>query len=545
MSLLSPSRSHYVLAIFLWLSMIFLMWQHYHGLSQLPGRPIRGGMFIPPFPHSNSSGPEARPDENQSDDTAVHYFPQTKQPPASAVSNAIDALLSSIEKTSISFVNDIPRPSDFRGIGDRLSILSTWISARENLHPQMSHPQFQTLEKHIERTIISLFPFARNPAQPKNGQPFTSLRQSFVKNSKGIVLVGSKSTLRPLSHCILNIRAALNSSLPIQVFYASDTDLPPSARRFIETLSRGITTHDIKTFIPDNFVNFEQGGAATVRVFAALASTFEQLLLMDPETIFLQPPDLILSNHTLYKDTGALFFHAHRHGKGDKKETHEFWQHALKNHPPSPALRSSRTYNEGYAEEADASVVVLDKRRISTLIGLLHVCWQNTKRVRNDYTYRYGKGDADSWWFGFELSGSGYAWGGGYGGTVGWEREKEGSASTLSLLSSSSNEQSGKRKNRKQRVCGNTNLQLDFEDRPLWYSGLLAKNRDSDEEEEGRYEVPTNWMVDGVWQRSKEEGGEDCMWRGEVKELGTEETRVLEKSVREARRVDRRVEKFE
>lgn len=532
--------------------MLFLIWQHHQGLSQLPGRPIRGGIFTPHLPHLNSSISNALPDDNQSDDTVVNHPPQAKQPPAPAVSSAIDALLSSIEKTSISFVNDVPPPSGFRGIGDRLSILSTWISAREDLHPHLSHPQRQTLEKHIERTIISLFPFARNPAQPKNGQPFSSLRQSFVKNSRGIVLVGSKSSLRPLSHCILNIRTALNSSLPIQVFYASDTEFPPSARRFIETLSPGITTHDIKKHIPDNFVNFDAGGAPSIRVFAALASPFEQLLLIDPEVIFLQPPDMILKNHTSYKDTGALFFHSHLHGKGDSKETHEFWQQNLKNHPPSPALHASRTYHEGYAEEADPSVVVLDKRRISTLIGLLHVCWQNTKRVRGDYTYRYGKGDGDSWWFGFELSGSAYSWGGHYGGVVGWERERSSLSSSSSSSNTNENEKSGPRtnKNKKARVCGNTNLQLDFEDRPLWYSGsLLARNRDFDDEEdennEGEYDVPKKWMVDGVWQKSKEEGGMDCMWGGESRELGREEKRVLEVSVKEAKGVDGKVEKFE
>ncbi|KAL8827192.1 MAG: hypothetical protein Q9170_007106 [Blastenia crenularia] len=519
MSLLSPPRSRYALAIILWLSMLFLIWQHYQGLSQISGRLVNQGVptWLPP---SNSSASEKRPDEF----TAVHPLQQPKPPSAPGTPNGIDALLSSVEKTSLFFVNNIPPPSDFRNVGDRLSILSTWITARDTLHPNLSRTQFQTLEKHIERTIISLFPFVRNLAQPKNAQPFSSLRQTFVKGSQGIVMVASKSNLRYLSHSILNIRSALNSSLPIQVFHSGEADFGPSIRRFVEELAHNVTTHDIKKIIPDSFVGFDKGGAPTIRVFAALASTFENVILVDPETIFLQTPEIILSNHTLFKQTGALFFHSHLYGKGDRKETHEFWQRELKNHPPSPSLRSSRTYNEGYAEEADANVVVLDKSRLSTLIGLFHVCWQNTKRVRKEYTYRYGNGDQESWWFGFELIGSVYAWGQRYGGTIGWLKD----------------EGDGRKRDNKERVCGDTNLQVDGEGRPLFYRGTLARNR---KVEEMGYEVPTRWMVGGVWQQSGTEGELDCMWGDEVRVVGKQETRVLEMSVEAAKRVDGDVDK--
>lgn len=145
MSLLYPSRSHYPLAIFLWLSMLFLVWQHYHGLGQIPGRPINKGMTAM-LPQSDSSALRVQPDENESsDNTPVNPPQQPKQPSAPAVLNGVDALLSSVEKTSMFFVNDIPHPSDFRNIGDRLSILSTWISARENLHSKMPPTQLQTL----------------------------------------------------------------------------------------------------------------------------------------------------------------------------------------------------------------------------------------------------------------------------------------------------------------------------------------------------------------------------------------------------------------
>lgn len=63
---------------------------------------------------------------------------------------------------------------------------------------------------------------------------------------------------------------------------------------------------------------------------------------------------------------------------------------------------------EGYAEEADSGMVVLDKGRLPILMGLLHICWQNTLAIRQKYTDRMGYGDKESCWFGLALSGVPY-----------------------------------------------------------------------------------------------------------------------------------------
>ncbi|KAL8704010.1 MAG: hypothetical protein Q9201_002815 [Fulgogasparrea decipioides] len=524
MSLFSPSRSHHAFVLFLWLSMLFLLWQHYHGLNHMPTRPI-GKDVTAAVSQTELSSSAPQPEDNTSLDTISTFSSQRpKQPLPPAAINGIDALLSSIAKTSLYFVNGVLPPSEFNQMGARLQIISTWLEARETLHPKLSKRQIESLDSHIERAVMSLFPFIRNPAQPKNTQPFSTLRQTFKNDTKGIVLVANKINLRYVCHLIKNIRTVLNSTLPIQVAHAGDDGLGPSRRRFLTRLGSNITTIDITQMVDNKPLDLENGGPA-IRSFAALASTFEQVILVGSTSVFLQRPETIFDTCSVYKSTGALLFHNHLYGKGDNRDSHDFWLKQLKNHDPSPSLKASRVYNEGYSEEADGGVIVLDKSRLSTLVGLLHVCWQNTKMVRKGCTYAFGQGDKNSWWLGFELSGSPYTWEKRYGGTIGSIEEQD------QGMGNGENKKASKH----ERVCGNTILHLDENDQPLWFSGTLLKDRKNTDK--GFLEAD-KWMVDGVFQERGLERGMDCMWGDKVRELDAKGKEVIEESIRQAREVD-------
>ncbi|KAL8728077.1 MAG: hypothetical protein Q9181_005476 [Wetmoreana brouardii] len=497
----------------------------------MPTRPV-GKDVTAAVSQTELSSSTSQPEQYTSFDTVpVVSSQRPKQSLAPAATNGIDSLLSSIAKTSLYFVNGVLPPSGFNQMGARLQIISTWLEARETLQPKLSKPQIESLDSHIERAVISLFPFIRNPTQPKNAQPFSTLRQTFKKDTKGIVLVANKTNLRYVCHLIKNIRTVLNSTLPIQVAHAGDDGLGPSRRRFLTKLGSNITTIDIMRMVDNKPLNLEKGGPA-IRSFAALASTFEQVILVGSTSVFLQPPETILDTYSVHKSTGALLFHNHLYGEGDNRDSHDFWLKQLKNHDPSPSLKASRVYNEGYSEEADGGVIVLDKRRMSTLMGLLHVCWQNTERVRKDYTYAFGHGDSDSWWLGFELSGSPYTWEKRYGGTIG---------SIVEEQDQETGNDGNKEASKHERVCGNTILHLDERDQPLWFSGTLLKDkRNSDE---GFLEAD-KWMVDGVFQERNSERGMDCIWGDKVRELDVKGKKVIEESIREAREVDERSTRF-
>ena len=164
-------------------------------------------------------------------------------------------------------------------------------------------------------------------------------------------------------------------------------------------LSSKIETVDILQVLDDATLDLQHGGWA-VETFAALGSKNEQVIVVDADSIVLQPPESILDHRSGYRSTGALLFHDRLLWQGAFKERHQWWEEQLEHHTPSQALSKSRVYNEGYAEECDSGLIVLDKSRLSMLVGILHACWQNTKAVRDQWTYIMGYGDKESWWLG-------------------------------------------------------------------------------------------------------------------------------------------------
>ena len=440
-----------------------------------------------------------------SHDTTDHS-PQGKDP-------ALIELLHSISTTSEYFVDYPLPPSEFGKMGKRLQVLRDWIAASEDYH--MTAEQAEFLRDRVDKTAISLFPFLRDPNQASNTS-LSHLRQRFELGTMGIVIPTGQGTFRYACHLIGNLRDTLGSKLPIEIVYAGDSDLPSEYRDFITQLSSNITTMDITQVFDDTTLDLQHGGWA-IKTFAALASRYEQVILLDADVVFLQAPEAILEHHSGYQKTGALLFHDRLLWQGAFKERHEWWEKQLEHQPPSQALSKSLVYNEGYAEECDAGLVVLDKSKVHLLLGLLHACWQNTKLVREAWTYNMGYGDKESWWFGLELSGAEYTFEDHYGSMLG----------TLNDDGS--------------RVCSFTIAHVDEHDKLIWYNGSLLKNKLVNAT---AFEIPTHWMLDGVWEKGGSKPEISCMKEAKIRETSEEEKRIIGNSIDRAREIDERIHGF-
>lgn len=428
---------------------------------------------------------------------------------------ALQRLLHTVSTTSTYFT-DYPLPaSEFAKMGKRLQVLQDWIEASQGLSKQMTAEDASALRGGIDQTALSLFPWLRNPSQSSNSS-LSHLRQKFKLGSKGIVIPTGQNTFRYACHLIGNLRNALGSKLPIEIVYAGDSDLPSNYRDFIKGLGSDIDTVDILRVFDDATLDLQAGGWA-IKVFAALGSQYEQVVVLDADAILMQPPETILDSHSGYESTGSLLFHDRLLWQGAFKERHEWWEKQLEHHTPSKALSKSRVYNENYAEECDSGLVLLDKSRLPILLGLLHACWQNTKLVRDDWTYKMGYGDKESWWFGLELSGAEYTFEDHYGGMLG-DLNAE-----------------------KTKVCSFTIAHFDEKDKLLWYNGSLLKNKLKNVTD---FDVPTNYMIDGVWEKGASKPDISCMRDAKIMETGEEERNILRKSVQMAKDVDSKIEKF-
>lgn len=185
----------------------------------------------------------------------------------------------------------------------------------------------------------------------------------------------------------------------------------------------------------------------------------------------------------------------------------------MEHHIPSETLSKSKVYVDGYAEEADSGVVTIDKRRLPLFVGLLHVCWQNMKLVRDRVTYQRGYGDKETWWFGLELSGAPYTFEDHYGAVVGHEKMVDDTA----------------------KVCGFTIAHVGQHERLLWYNGSLLKNKKMNLTE---FSVPTHWMIDGSWEKGVLRTDMSCMKEAEVRPVEEQEHAILEASVEAAKVID-------
>ncbi|CZR57047.1 related to MNT3-alpha-1,3-mannosyltransferases responsible for adding the terminal mannose resi [Phialocephala subalpina] len=376
----------------------------------------------------------------------------------------------------------------FGELGQRVQALTPWILEAQ------SQPTSNTADNPLlalaENLTVTQFPFLRNPKQPDDQTPVTTLRSTYVIGSQGIVIPVRPNNFRFSVHLILNLNSVLKSRLPIQIVYAGDDGLPSHRRRRLLEIDRDIEFLDILTIFDNNIMGLE--GEWAIKPFAALASTFESVILIDADAVFLQKPE-VLFEHTGFKETGAKFFHDRLLFQHSYQGRHKWWKEQLGKQVPSEMLMKSLVWNEDYAEEADSGVVVLDKSRLPTFMGLLHVCWQNTKAVRESVTYKITYGDKESWWFGLELCGAPYAFEWQYGGAIGKFRYKD---------------------NRGE-ICGFAVAHSDDQDRIVWYNGSLLKNKAVDEIE---FDWPEQYMLDGSWIKGNSKEDVSCMTGGTIRD---------------------------
>lgn len=402
-----------------------------------------------------------------------------------------------------------PYKHRFYELGQRTQIARRWIEFLDDA--PMSEDSRAVLEA-VENAIGSIYPYLQNsPKHPGSKMPFSDLHSSLIPGSRGIVIATGRATMRYATHLIGSLKDVLHSELPVQVVYAGDKDLPVDDRERLRSRFNEVEFLDILTLVDDTTTKLEKGGWA-IKAFAALYSPFEEVILLDADCVFVQPPENLFS-HPSYASSGALLFHDRLLWQHNFRERHQWWISQI--HEPSATLNKSLVWTEDYAEEGDSGVVVVNKSRLDVFMGLLHISWQNTQAVRDEVTYKLTYGDKESWWFGFELSGSGYSFERHYATMVGWLQHKTGKSM--------------------ERICSFVIGHLDDRDEVLWYNGGLLKNKRVDPLEFG---LPTHMMVDGKWEKGTTKDDMSCMLGSTGKLLPREVDWILNKSITLAQELD-------
>ena len=180
----------------------------------------------------------------------------------------------------------------------------------------------------------------------------------------GIVMCVGQKDLVLAAQNIRTLRIVLGSTLPIEVFYAGESDFPWEKRKQLGNIAPNIQIRNVFDFYDDTVAGINDSLAENgwvVKPFAMLASRFRKAILVDADTIFLQRPDAYFDDDVHLKQTGTLFYHdrAVKGGYTGWIDTLKWIKKVLKDRKPSAMLRESIFWTAKLEHQQESGVVFM------------------------------------------------------------------------------------------------------------------------------------------------------------------------------------------
>ncbi|KAG0167694.1 hypothetical protein DFQ28_005802 [Apophysomyces sp. BC1034] len=310
-----------------------------------------------------------------------------------------------------------------------------------------AHPEYKEIWTLYNRLETAIYPWLhkrwKNAFQINKGS-----------SGRGIVICIGNHQFQYAATTIRSIREVLGSDLPIEAFYIRDNDLTESRRTYLETEFSNVRTIKLVDYIDDDYTKF---GGWSIKPYAMLASSFDEVILMDADVYFFQKPETLYDNAG-YQRTGSLFFYDRTLFPGWNVGM-RWLQSFLPTY--SSLMENTRWWRLISAHEQESGVVVIHKKK--SLLGLLASCKMNDQQERDQVTYKHVHGDKETFWIGYEMVQTPYAFVKSYGAVIGG----------LGDAGASNN------------VCGNQ-LHLDVNNKPWWWNGGLVRDK---------YKMPDRYLT--------------------------------------------------
>ena len=257
-------------------------------------------------------------------------------------------------------------------------------------------PNLLGMAKHISTFVLLLEAILNDTSIDR--KPFLQLRKQYFawfrpsdtthlpwvakSNTTGIVMTAGQRNMVFAMHAIRTLRNVINTTLPIQVAYAGNDDLPVKIRQEMRAIDPNFELINVRDYYDEDVAGLGSGGWA-MKPFAALVSRFEKVILIDTDTIFMQRPDDLFEVNAGLKQTGTLFFHdrALRGGR-----TTDWVKELLKKggRTPSTTLNSSMYWQDELEHQQESGVVFINKAIPGAFMSLLFTTYMNLESVRAD-----------------------------------------------------------------------------------------------------------------------------------------------------------------
>eukprot|EP00842_Homolaphlyctis_polyrhiza_P003683 jgi/Hompol1/4315/HPOL_007041-RA len=284
------------------------------------------------------------------------------------------------------------------------------------------------------------------PFLANDGYVYRSALGALLRSKgRGIVMtVGQKHTRA--AHVAISVVRMLGCRLPIEIMYYGWQDLPESHQDFLAKLPN-VELVDLRHIF--GLSNHQKGWGN--KPFAALASSFREVILMDADALFFQKPEVLFEMDG-YKQTGALLFRDRTLGfetESSGAGLLDLITQLMGSDTASNMMYpTNRILNRKSSQEIDSGVVVWNKARV--MPAMMITCLMNYDPYKT-MLYKKSYGDKESFWLAHEASGIPFALGKGNGGAIG---------TSISVKGTSF-------------ICGQL-YHPDDTNRPLWFNGGLS-----------------------------------------------------------------------
>ncbi|XJO71596.1 hypothetical protein BDV3_001081 [Batrachochytrium dendrobatidis] len=301
----------------------------------------------------------------------------------------INTLISKLE--NINAQGYIPEMTDIYGVGN---LARDYKEAYGIYHQLLAHNYESDTVLRVEKEFFAfearLFPWVIK------GKKYRSAIDMLLNTTgRGIAITtGSKYAL--VAKLVVTMLHEIGSTLPIEIFYCGKDDLGTNELEMFSAFP------NVKLADMQDILGIDQCSRGYEnKPFAVLASSFREVIMIDADVLFFQPPEVIFESAG-YKEMGAVIFRDRtleygtwNHGPSLKRLVEEIAHPYLSNliYPEARVMRKKT------AQEIDAGVVVWDKMR--TMPAILLTCLLNSSPYKH-WIYDRTLGDKETFWLSHE-----------------------------------------------------------------------------------------------------------------------------------------------
>ena len=137
-----------------------------------------------------------------------------------------------------------------------------------------THPEIDFLLR-LEKRLFPWIQYVRRSS--------FSLHSTF--KGRGLVFCAGNNQFEFVVTSIQAIRSRLKSTLPIQVFHMGDGDMSPPRQDYLREMAADVEVIDVTNVLDNDYMRL---GGWSIKPFAMLASSFEEVMFVDADAYFLQ-----------------------------------------------------------------------------------------------------------------------------------------------------------------------------------------------------------------------------------------------------------------